>query len=73
MKELDWEQFILAMQKEMTDQMGNGNFSIAKRQDVPKNKTILSTVWQMKHKHGIKTRKIKKWKARLNVDGSTMK
>ena len=38
--------------------------------DVPKNATLLPSVWQMKRKRHIKTRKIYKWKARLNVDDS---
>ena len=40
--------------------------------DVPKNATLLPDVWQMKCKRHIKTRKVYKWKARLNVDGSRM-
>ena len=40
--------------------------------DVPKNATLLPSVWHMKRKHHIKTRKVYKWKARLNVDGSRM-
>ena len=73
MKEPDRDEFINAMQKEVTDQMENGNFSIVKTSEVPKDKTILPAVWQMKRKRDIKTRKVKKWKARLNIDGSRMK
>ena len=40
--------------------------------DVPKNATLLPAVWQMKRKRHIKTRKVYKWKAQLNVDGSRM-
>ena len=61
------------MSKEVHKQMENGNFSIIKRKKVPKGSTILPCVWQMKQKRDIRTRKIKKWKARLNVDGSRMK
>ena len=50
--------------------MDNGNFSLIKRREVPKGKIILPAVWQMKHKHNIKTSLIKKCKARLNIDGS---
>jgi hypothetical protein len=60
------------MQKEWNDQYNNGNFSIIHRTKVPKDKTILPTVWQMKRKRDIKTRKVKKYKARLNIDGSRM-
>ena len=60
----------MAMQKEVNDQMENGNFSIIKRSEVPKGKIILPAVWQMKRKRNIRTRKVKKYKARLNLDGS---
>ena len=40
--------------------------------DVPKNATLLPAVWQMKRKRHIKTRKVYKCKARLNIDGSRM-
>jgi hypothetical protein len=72
-KEPDRDNFIAAMQKEVRDQSDNGNFSIIKRTDIPKGATTLPTVWQMRRKRDIKTRKVKKWKARLNVDGSRMK
>jgi hypothetical protein len=61
------------MIKEIDDQMKNGNFTLMKRADVPKDKTVLPAVWQMKRKQDIKTRQVKKWKARLNIDGSRMK
>jgi hypothetical protein len=32
----------------------------------------MPTVWQMKRKQDIITRQVKKWKARLNIDGSKM-
>ena len=70
MREPDWDQFRMAMQKEVQDQMDNGNFTIVKRSQIPKGKIILPAVWQMKRKRDIKTRKIKKYKARLNLDGS---
>ena len=72
MKEPDSRHFKEAMIKEVDDQMGNKNFSIIPRSSVPKGKTILPTVWQMKRKRDIKTRRIKKYKARLNIDGSRM-
>ena len=73
MKEPNRKEFLQAMQKEVTDQAGNGNFSITHRSKVPKNATILPTVWQMKRKRNIRTRQAKKYKARLNIDGSHMK
>jgi Reverse transcriptase (RNA-dependent DNA polymerase) len=72
MKQPDRKQFRAAMEKEMTDQVKNGNFTTVRRSSVPHDKTILPAVWQMKRKRDIRTRTIKKWKARLNVDGSRM-
>ena len=72
MKQADKGEFIKAMQKEVDDQSRNGNFSIVERKTIPKDKTILSAVWQMRRKRDIKTREIKKYKARLNIDGSKM-
>jgi hypothetical protein len=48
MKEPDKEEFLQAMQKEVTDQSENGNFRITHKSKVPKNATVLPTVWQMK-------------------------
>ena len=73
MRENDRAEFIKAMEKEVTDQYKNGNFEIVHVSEVPKDKSILPTVWQMKRKRDIKTRQIKKYKARLNIDGSRMK
>ena len=70
MREPDWKEFQKAMEKEVQDQMDNGNYSIIKRSKVPKGKIILPAVWQMKRKRDIKTQKIEKYKARLNLDGS---
>ena len=71
-KEPDKDHFIAAMQKEVRDQSENGNFSVIHKSMVPKGATTLPSVWQMKRKRDIRTRQIKKWKARLNVDGSRM-
>ena len=72
MKQDDKKEFVKAMQKEVDDQTNNGNFSIVRRTEVPQGKTILNAVWQMRRKRDIKTREIKKYKARLNIDGSKM-
>ena len=72
MRQKDRREFVNAMKKEVRDQMKNGNFTIIKRSQVPKGKRVLPAVWQMKRKRDIKTRKVKKWKARLNIDGSRM-
>ena len=60
------------MMEEVRDQTDNGNFSIINRNQVPKGSTILPSVWQKKRKRHIMTRKIKRCKVRLNVDGSRM-
>ena len=65
-------EFLKAMMEEFRDLMENRNFSIMKRNQVPKGSTILPCVRQIKRKRHIMTRKIKRWKARLNVDGSRM-
>ena len=72
MKEEDKEDFIEAMHKEVKDQKDNGNFIIVRKDQVPRDKTILKSVWQMRRKRDIRTRAIKKYKARLNIDGSRM-
>jgi hypothetical protein len=63
MMEPDTKDFKEAMAKEIADQMQNSNFTLHKKVDVPKDKTILPAVWQMRRKRDIKTGKIKKWKA----------
>ena len=73
MKQPDKKEFVKAMQKEVEDQMSNGNFSIIHKSDVPKGKSILPAVWQMRRKRDIQSRQVKKYKARLNIDGSRMK
>src|SRR6056300_397126 len=72
MREKDADEFKRAMVKEWKDQLENGNFSVIHRNDVPEGATVLPAVWQMKRKRDIRSRQIKKYKARLNLDGSKM-
>jgi hypothetical protein len=72
MKEPDKKEFMEAMRKEVQDQSENGNFTVMPKTQLPKGATVLPTVWQMKRKRNIRTRKVKKYKARLNIDGSRM-
>ena len=65
-------EFLKAMLEEVRDQTENGNFSTIKRNQWPKWSTILPCIWKMKRKRHIKTRNIKRWKARPKVDGSRM-
>lgn len=73
MRESDWEEFRKAMQDEINDRIKGKNFSIIPRSSVPLNMKVLPAVWQLKRKRDIVTKKIKKYKARLNLDGSRMK
>ena len=70
MKEPDVHKFKEAMQKEADNQMNNGNnFTIEHKSKILKD---APAVWQMRRKRDIKTQKVKKYKAQLNVDGSRM-
>ena len=42
--------FLTAMLQEVTDQVKNENFTVVKRNQVPKDSTILPCVWQMRQK-----------------------
>ena len=48
-------------------------FFVIHKYQVPKIATVLPEVWQLKRKRDIKSGIIKKYKARLNVDGSRTK
>ena len=72
MNQPDRSKFLRAMEKEANDQYENGNFEIVRRDTIPKGTKVLPMVWQMKRKRDIMTRAIKKYKARLNIDGSRM-
>jgi hypothetical protein len=71
-KEPDKKEFVEAMRKEVRDQSKNGKFTVTHQSKLPTNATVLPAVWQMKRKRNIRTRKVKKYKARLNIDGSRM-
>ena len=73
MKEPDADRFREAMAKEWDDQDNNNNFTITPISDVPEGESILPAVWQMRRKREVSTGKIKKYKARMNLDGSRMK
>ena len=72
MMEPDRDKFREAMTKEWKGQANNNNFTLMKRSKVPEGATILPAVWQMRRKKDVKTGEIKKYKARLNLDGSRM-
>jgi hypothetical protein len=73
MKEEDRDKFQHSMAKEVTDQFNNGNFTVIPRSEIPKGQTILPAVWPMRRKRDAKDGSIKKYKARLSIDGSRMK
>ena len=73
MHQPDRAQFIGAMQKEMDSQLQDGNFEIVHRSKIPNGTKVFPAVWQMHRKRDIATQQIKKWKAQLNFDGSSMK
>ena len=73
MQQPDREQFRKAMQKEMDDHMADGNFELVQQDKIPIGTKVFPAVWQMRRKRDIKTQEVKKWKARLNFDGSRMR
>jgi Reverse transcriptase (RNA-dependent DNA polymerase) len=73
MREHDKDKFRESMLKEVTDQFENGNFTVIHKSQVPKGQVILPAVWQMRRKRDVMTGAIKKYKARLNIDGSRMR
>ena len=72
MREPDRKEFKKAMQSEVDDRIKGKRFSIVHKSTMPKGATLLPAVWQLRQKRDIRTRKIKKYKARLNIDGSKM-
>ena len=72
MKEPDHKNFKDAMIKEVTDWKSNDNYDVIPTSEIPAGPTIISSIWQMRRKNDIIRRKIKSYKARLNVNGSHM-
>lgn len=52
--------------------MKGENFSVFQRATVLKSVTILAPIWKMRCKRDIKSSAIENYKARLNIDGSTI-
>ena len=73
MKAKDRKEFKITMEKEVNDQIKNGNFSVIPRSKVPKGFCVFPGVWTLVRKRDIQTREIKKYKARLGFDGSRMR
>ena len=61
------------MSKEINDQFEKCNFTVVCKSKGPKDQVILPEVWQMQRKHDARTGQVKKYNARLNIDGSRMR
>jgi hypothetical protein len=72
MREPDRELFKKAIRKECEDHFRESNYKLVSIDQVPKDATLLSSVWQMKRKRKPLTGEISQYKARMNVDGSKM-
>jgi hypothetical protein len=71
MRQPDAAEFLKAMDREMQDHMQH--WELVLRSSVPLGVKIFNSVWQMKRKRKIETQEVKKYKARINFDGSKMK
>ena len=61
------------MEKEVNDQIDNGNFSVIPQSKVPMGFRVFPGVWTLVCKQDILTREIKMHKARPAFDGSRMR
>jgi len=69
LREPDRDQFIKAVIKEVNDHIVRKHWDLILISQVPKDQKVLDAVWSMKRKRHLLTRKVYKWKARLNVHG----
>jgi hypothetical protein len=65
----DKQIFIKAIVKEVNDHINSKHWILILRSQVPKGVEVLDSVWSMKRKRDIKTRKVYRHKAILNVHG----
>ena len=72
LREPDRKEFIKAMRGEIDSHINSKNLTLIHKTEVPEKTRILPMVWQMRRKRDITTGKVKKYKARLVVDGSKM-
>eukprot|EP00957_Ditylum_brightwellii_P143510 10932990-Ditylum_brightwellii.AAC.1 len=70
MKEPDKEKFDKAIVSQVNIHTEQNHSKLVPRNEVPDGVKILSPVWAIKCKHNIKTGKVYKWKAQVNVHGS---
>ena len=69
MKAPDSKEFVKAVVKEVNDHIEHKHWELIPREQVPKGVKVLPSVWSMKRKRDIKTQKVYKHKARLNLHG----
>ena len=69
MQQDDAPEFVNAMINEINDHVNRKHWKLVTRDSVPKDQKVLPSVWSMKRKRDIKTQKVYKWKARLNIHG----
>ena len=69
LNEPDRDQFIKAVIKEVNDHISRGHWDLVPMSEIPQGEKVLDAVWAMKRKRNILTRKVYKWKARLNIHG----
>jgi hypothetical protein len=62
------DELIKAIAKEINDHIVNTHWELVPRSDVPNGKKNLDYVWAMRRKRYIKTQKVLKYKAGLNVN-----
>ena len=67
------KEFKTVMEKEVNDQVANGNFTVILCSKVPKGFHVFPGVWTLVCKRDIQTCEIKKYEARLAFDGSRMR
>jgi hypothetical protein len=69
MKATDKQNDVEAIFKEVNDHITSKHWILIPRSKVPEGVKVLDSVWSMKRKRDIKTRKVYKHKSRLNVHG----
>lgn len=69
MKESDAEEFVTAMNQELSAHEQNNHWEIVDKDIIPTNMKILPTVWSMNRKRRIATGQVYKYKACLNLHG----
>jgi hypothetical protein len=72
MNEPDHHEFIKAEIKEVQDLVSRGVYVLVPKCDVPRDTKIFPSVGALCQKRDIRTGEVKKYKARLNFDGSKM-